>query len=168
MAKLWSVLFLCSMGFGADILSLGIRTEFRYADIDHQCYLPPLAENFTLAAEIDGHQITRATLRKNMLSDYSQIIELSSEEIAELTPLAKGSQWQLSQWKLSGRVLEMIFLGGKDQGLDTCFPPEPLATVSPQTFDFVFSSADSNKAVFTGETKSGKAYRIELSLTQDI
>ena len=168
MAKFWLFLLGSSFCFAADVLSIGIRTEFRYADLDHQCYLPPLAENFTLAAEVEENKITRATLRKNLLSGYSKKIELTPSEIADISSAYKPEHWVLEGWAVSGRVLEMLLWGGTDQGVDTCFPPESLETIAPSQFAFRFKGSDSNKAVFKGKTKSGKAYRIELSLSQDI
>ena len=168
MAKFWLLMLASSFCLATEVISVGIRTGFRYADLDHQCYLPPLAENFTLAAEMNETKMTRAILRKNFLSGYSQMIELDSNEMSNIVSYNKGDLWKLTSWTVSGRLLEMLLWGGTDQGVDTCFPPEPLTTMNPSQFTFQFSQTDSNKAVFQGITKSGKAYRIELSLSQDI
>lgn len=174
MAKVWLFLFFASMGFGMDIFSIGIRTSFRYEDMEKQCYLPPLANTFVLAAELNGSTIVRAKLKKTMLDGYSKIIELSEEEIADINAHKIDSRLWLKSWKVSGRVLGMLLYGGTDQGFDTCYPYQGIDSIQPDTFTFEFnkggvekSYSDSNEAQFAGATKNGGAYRIELLLVQD-
>jgi len=174
LAKFWMILFLASVSFGTDVLSIGIRTSFRYEDLKHQCTLPPVAVNFILAAEVQDGQITKMELRKTQMKGYSKVLELSPEEISQIQMQKADSHLWLKNWQVSGRVLEMLFYGGTDQGLDTCYPPESLTSIEPSSFTFTFPSeqteklySDSNEAHFEGTTKSGNAYRIDLLLVQD-
>ena len=174
MAKFWMILFLASVSFGTDLLSIGIRTSFRYEDLKHQCYLPPVAINFVLAAELEDGQITKAELRKTLMNGCSKILDLTADEISHIQFQKGDSHLWLKNWQVSGRVLEMLFNGGTDQGMDTCYPPETLASVQPLAFTFTFPStqseklySDSDEAHFGGTTKSGRAYRIDMFLVQD-
>jgi len=159
---------------GAEVLSIGIRTSFRYEDLKHQCYLPPMAINFFLAAELEGGQITKMELRKTLMKGYSKILELSAEEISQIQFQKADSHLWLKNWQVSGRVLDMLIYGGTDQGFDTCYPAEDLTSIEPSSFTFTFLSetteklySDSNEAHFEGTTKGGNAYRIDLLLVQD-
>jgi len=162
--------------FASDVLSVALRTEFRYADFETQCYLPGIAENFHFSAEVKEGRVVRALLRKVLLSGYSEVLELDANEMKNIEVVEFAHSLWVRNWKVSDRVLGMLIRGGTDQGLDTCYPPEELASVKPESFIFMFSGlsgskkpayVDSNKAVFQGSTASGKPYRIELALTQD-
>lgn len=168
---------LSSLAFGTDILSVGLSIDFKYADYDTQCNILPLGRNFTLSAELDGSQITRAKLRKNHLNTFSETLELNEEEMRGIEIVEVGTHLLVKNFTASHRMLEMLFRGGSDQGIDSCSPPERLATIQPGlfTFDFKISATggvpypyiDSTRGVFQGTTESGKTYRIELALTQD-
>jgi len=174
MAKFWMLLFLASVSFGKDIFSVGIRTSFRYEDLEKQCYLPPMANHFVLAAEVESGAIQSAKLKKTMLDGYSQVLDLTESEIRDIQPQEiKGRLW-LKSWKVTERVLSMLLYGGTDQGFDTCYPPSGIETIEPASFTFEFNSgsnekmySDSNEALFGGTTKKGAPYRIELFLVQD-
>lgn len=175
MAKYFLVLLLSSVSFGADVLALGIRTGFRYSDLDHQCYLPPLGRNFTFSAEIEKGSVIRAKLKKNLLDSFSEILELNSEEIKDIQVQELGTTLWIKQWRVSGRVLDMLIRGGSDEGYDACSPPEKLASIRPDSFDFIFdfknggafSYHDSNLGVFQGQTESGRTYRFELEMIEE-
>lgn len=175
MGKLLLLLFTTSLCWGNELLSVGLRTGFDYADLDHTCSLPPLSRTFVLTAETDGVSLIQGKLKKTELAGYSKVIELNPEELADVEIQRSGGTLWLKRWKVSGRLLHALFYGGIDQGIDTCFPPGKLASVEPDVFIFDFESpasentnhSDSNLAVFKGTTQTGKTYRIELMLIQD-
>jgi len=177
MRKNLSILFsfLASIGFATDVLSVGIRTHFKYADMEMQCSLPGMARNFVLSAELREGKVTKAKLRKTQLDKFSEVLEFEGDELDSIQVTEKqGSLW-VKKWEVSGRVLGMLMRGGKDQGFDTCYPPHALSTIDPESFLFDFSAhpstalpySDSNTGVFKGITEKGNSYRIELQLIQD-
>ncbi|MFM8269925.1 MAG: hypothetical protein ACKN9V_07025 [Pseudomonadota bacterium] len=174
MTKFLIGLFLASAAFGADIFTVGISTSFRYEDMEKQCYLPPLSNNFVLAAETEGNKIIKAKLKKTRLDGFSQILDLSSEDIAGIeTQWIDSRQW-LKTWRVSGKVLAMLLYGGTDQGFDTCYPYQGIDGLEPDSFVFTFTVkgikatySDSNEAHFSGATKDNQPYRIEMYLIQE-
>lgn len=174
MSKFLIGLFLASASFGADIFSIGISTSFRYTDMEKQCYLPPLGNNFVLVAERNGEKIIKAQLKKTMLEGYSEILDLTSDDIAGIETQSIGARQWLKTWRVSGKVLAMLLYGGTDQGFDTCYPYQGIADIDPSTFVYNFtvkgsetSYSDSNEAQFWGSTKKGTTYHIEMYLIQD-
>lgn len=169
---------LSSWAFSADILSVGLSTNFTYSDYDSHCHLQPLARNFSLSAEIEGSQVTRAQLRKLLLDGFSETLELNEEELKGIKYSEAKSELLLTELMASSGMLEMLFRGGSDQGFDKCLPPEKLTVIEPSSFTFSFVPklindklppyVDSNKGVFHGTTQSGKSYRIEMSLSQEL
>jgi len=177
MRKNLSILFsfLTSIGFATDVLSVGIRTHFKYADMDMQCSLPGMARNFVLSAEVNSGKVTKAKLRKTHLDTYSEVLELEGNELDSIQISEKQARLWIKKWEVSGRVLDLLMRGGKDQGYDTCYPPHALSTIDPESFLFDFPAhsstalpySDSNTGVFKGLTEKGNPYRIELQLIQD-
>lgn len=175
MSKFLLLLFSTSLCWGSELLSVGLRTGFEYADLDHACSLPPLSRTFVFTAETNGVSLSEGKLKKTELAGYSKIIELTPTELADIEVQRSGGTFWLKRWKVSGRLLHALFYGGIDQGIDTCFPPEKLASIEPDVFTFDFEAptsenthyTDSNLAVFKGTTQSGKTYRIEMMLIQD-
>lgn len=169
------VWMMASVGFSTDILSVGLRTSFKYADMDTQCSLPGMARNFVLSAEIDGDQVTKAKLKKTHLDKYSEVLDLEEAELDSIEIAEKQGTLWIKKWEVSGRVLALLIQGGKNQGYDSCYPPKALSTISPESFLFDFSLSqatalpysDSNTGIFKGLTESGDPYRIELQLIQD-
>lgn len=167
--------FFATIGFATDVLSVGIRTHFKYADMDLQCSLPGVARNFVLSAELNEGKVTKAKLRKTHLDTYSEVLELEGNELDSFQITEKQGHLWVKKWEVSGRVLALLMRGGKDQGYDTCYPPHALSTLSPESFLFDFSAhpstalpwSDSNTGVFKGVTEKGNPYRIELQLIQD-
>ncbi|NBX81466.1 hypothetical protein EBQ90_00010, partial [bacterium] len=54
MSKFLLLLFSTSLCWGSELLSVGLRTGFEYADLDHACSLPPLSRTFVFTAETNG------------------------------------------------------------------------------------------------------------------
>lgn len=176
MIKFLLAFLICNPLLAADVFSVALRTEFRYADFETQCFLPGMAENFRFSAEVENGRVVRAILKKVLLSGFSEVLELDPSEMKNIEIHEVSHSLWVKSWPVSGRVLWMLMRGGTEQGLDTCYPPEDLASVNPSAFQFVFQGldnggnpffVDSNTAVFQGKTISGRNYRIELSLTQD-
>lgn len=174
MAKYWIVFLLASISFGSDVISIGLRTSFRYEALEKECSLPPLGDHFIFSAILEGNKITQAMLKKTMVDGYSEVLELLPEEIAEIEVQSINSHIWLKRWRVSGRILERLLYGGTDKGFDTCYPFHGIETIQPDFFVFEFKNtvaganySDSNEAHFTGNTKKGQAYEIELFLVQD-
>jgi len=171
------LIFLSSVSFATDILSVQLGTDFTYADMDSDCHLQPLGKRFTLVAESENNQIVRARIRRRLMSNKVEVMELSEQEMSELQFSNLGDTLFLTRLLASPRMIDMLFRGGSEEVLK-CVPPEGIATMEPPTFLFEFAPHliegkppihnKSNRAVFRGTTKSGKAFRIDLFVTQEL
>ena len=171
------LLFISSFSFATDILSVHLSTDFSYADLDSDCHLQPLGKRFSLVAEVENSQITRARLRRKLISNKVEALDLNSQEIAQLEFETLGDTLFITRLAASSRMLDMLFRGGSEEVLK-CLPPEEVVSLDPASFVFEFVPTlidgkapvytKSNKAVFRGATKTGKAFRIDLVVTQEL
>jgi len=170
--------FVSVLSHSSELLSVYLKPELKYKDIDVSCHYGPGGRNLSLTAEVEAGQVIKARLRKKKSSDQSLYLDLNEEEMGGLDLFySNGSQaYGIKSFTVSERVL--LFLLYEAYGPEKpCVTKELVSGVEPSQFTFLFRNPYSleekipyelysNLGVFKGTNQLGKPFRIEFSLLQ--
>lgn len=170
--------FVSAISQGSELLSVYLKPELRYKDIDVSCHYGPGGRNLSLTAEVEAGQVIKARLRKRKSSGQSLYLDLNEEELEGIELFySKGSQaYGIKSFTVRERIL--LFLLYEAYGPEKpCVTKELVAEVEPGQFTFLFRNPYSleekipyelysNLGIFKGINQLGKPFRIEFSLLQ--
>ena len=160
----------------AEVVWLKLKPRFSYRDIHRICSVDAGGEPFALGAEVDGDMTRAAVLMNGTHPMLVHRVKFTAEEMSsvEWQRDSLGRLW-LKRLPLNARLLNWVFFNMPSASIGYCRPSEPLATLGPNSFAFIFEANNlgelgamnlSSNAKFQGRLKGGGAYEAELSWRQ--
>lgn len=172
---LWLGLLVCGASQATEVVWLKLTPHFSYRDITTICSTTIATKEVYFGAELEGNLALRAVLKDNLSGILADSIPFSPSELSGIVIHRDGAQqaW-LRSFSASGRLLNWLFFHSGDSF--ECRPSQPLATLSPAPFDYLFDTdglgdtlffTDSNLGKFSGKRADGASYQAQLHFGQE-
>jgi len=163
-------LLLSSVAMAKENVRIRLTPLMTYRDVSVNCSTQNNPLRRYLEIVVDGGKVRSAAIQRDLPPLAFNPFWLNASELNDLRLLKNADgEWRLTRWKLSARLLGWFFYQGGSYL--SCGPAQPLLTVSPGEFEFLFPEDTgwtySNLGKFTGTRKDGGAYHIELEFLHE-